>query len=60
LTKKVFIYVKDEGANLNIVIVVLKLVISCETSGVVESFLGTCCGHAFSKACQYVIVEKKN
>jgi hypothetical protein len=39
-------------------IVALKAVINCE-SGLEESLLGTCFGHAFSKACQYGIVEKK-
>jgi hypothetical protein len=38
--------------------VALKVVINCEF-GLEESFLGTYCGHDFSKACQYGIVEKK-
>ncbi len=38
LTRNILAYVKNKGANLNTMIVVLKLVISCETLGVMESF----------------------
>jgi hypothetical protein len=38
LTRNIFAYVKNKGANLNTMIVALKLVISCETLGVMESF----------------------
>ncbi len=48
-----FAYVKDEGANLNAMIVELKSMVNCEILGLDESFQGTCFGHAFSKACQY-------
>jgi len=38
LTKKIFTYVKDEGANLNTMTTTLKSIISCETLCVMESF----------------------
>jgi hypothetical protein len=38
LSKKIFVYVKDEGANLNTMTTILKLIISCETLCVIESF----------------------
>ncbi len=60
LTRNIFAYVKNKGANLNTMIVALKLVISCETLGVMESFQGTCFQHAFFKACEYAIFEKEN
>ncbi len=59
LTKKNITYVKDEGFNLNAMIVMLKFVVSCEYLGIEKSFQGTCFGHAFSKACQYDIAEEK-
>jgi hypothetical protein len=58
-TKKIFVYVKDEGANLNTIKIALKLTISCETLDVMESFEGTCFEHVFSNVCQYAIVEEK-
>jgi hypothetical protein len=36
----------------------LKLVVNYEALGR-GSYQGTCFGHAFSKACQYVIVDEK-
>ncbi len=56
LTKKFFVYVKDENANLNTMITILRSIVTCETLGVMESFQGTYFGHAFFKACQYTIV----
>jgi hypothetical protein len=37
----------------------LSLLFCCETLGLEESFQGYCFGHAFSKACQYAIIEDK-
>jgi len=34
LIKNILVYVKNKGANLNIMTIVLKLVVSCETLGV--------------------------
>ncbi len=59
LAKNFFIYVKDEDANLNTMIITLRSIVTCETLGVMESFHGTYFGHAFFKACQYAIVGKK-
>jgi hypothetical protein len=38
LRKKIIAYVKDEGSNLNIMIVVLKFIVSCNVLGLIESF----------------------
>jgi len=50
--------VKDEGANLNAMTMVLKIVINCDILGVEESLNGTCSVHVFSKTCQYATTEK--
>ncbi len=52
-------YVKDEGSNINAMIIALKSIVSCEFFGLEESFQGTCFGHVFSKACQYGTKEEK-
>jgi hypothetical protein len=39
--------------------IVLKLVVNYEALGLEESYQGTCFGHAFSKACQYVTANEK-
>ncbi len=36
--KKIIVYVKDEGANLNVLTMALKFVVSCEIFGLDESF----------------------
>jgi len=59
LRKKIIVYVKDEGANLNAMTMVFKTIINCDILGVEESFNGTCFGHAFSKTCQYATTERK-
>jgi hypothetical protein len=59
LRKKIVAYVKDGGANLNAMTIALKFVVNCEILNMEESFQGICFGHAFSKACQYGIVEEK-
>jgi hypothetical protein len=53
LRKIIITYVKDEGANLNVMITTLKFMVNHKVLGMEESFQGTCFGHAFSKACQY-------
>ncbi len=53
LRVKIFTYVKDEGVNLNAMITILKLVVSCENLSLEEAFQGKCFGHTMSKACQY-------
>jgi hypothetical protein len=59
LRKKIIAYVKDEGSNLNAMTTALKVVVNYEPFSLKESFQSTCFGHAFSKACQYGIVEKR-
>ncbi len=59
LRKKIIIYVKDEGSNLNTMTTGLKFVVSCDILGLIESFEGSCCGHAFSKVYQYVSTNEK-
>ncbi len=59
LRKKFLIYVKDEGSNMNVMIIVLKYFVSCECLGLWESFQGSYFDHAFSKACQYVTIDDK-
>jgi hypothetical protein len=51
--------VKDEGSNLSIMTIVLKIVVSHDILGLEESYQGTCSRHAFSKACQYVTTSEK-
>jgi hypothetical protein len=51
LTKNIVVYVKNEGANLNNMTIALKLVVSYEALGVMESFHGICFGCIFFKGC---------
>jgi hypothetical protein len=55
--KNIIAYMKDEGANLNMMTLTLKFVMNCELVGLEESFQGTCFGHAFFKACQYETIK---
>jgi hypothetical protein len=59
MRRKNIIYMKDEGSNLNTMTIALKSIVSCDMSGLEESFKGSCFGHAFFKACQYVTTEEK-
>jgi hypothetical protein len=59
LRKKIIVYVKDEGSNLDVMTNVLKVVVNYEYFGLEENFQGTYFGHAFSKACQYGILNEK-
>ncbi len=59
LRNKIIAYVKDEGSNLNTMTIALKSILKCEVLGLDVSFKGACFGHAFSKACQYVIINEK-
>ncbi len=60
LKNKIIAYVEDKGSNLNIMTIALKFVVKCEIRGVNEIFQSVCFDHAFSKACQYATIEKKN
>jgi hypothetical protein len=55
LKNKIILYVKNEGSNLNTMIVALKVVVSFEILGLEESYQGTYFVHAFLKAYQYVM-----
>jgi hypothetical protein len=59
LTKKILAYVKDKSANLNIMTIALKSIVSCEALGIMESFNGNYNKHAIFKACQYITVEER-
>ncbi len=59
LRKKIIVYVKNEGSNLNAMTIELKAIVNYEFLGLEERFQITCFGHAFSKACQYGIVKEK-
>ncbi len=59
LMKKIIAYVKHEGVNFNGMIAASKLVVNYEVLNVIESFLGTCFKHAFSKACQHSIYDER-
>ncbi len=52
-------YVKDKGSNLNVMASAFKSIVWCEVLSLDESFQGTCFGHAFLKACKYVIIDEK-
>ncbi len=51
LRKKIIIYVKDEGTNLNIMTTALKSIVSYDILSLIESFQGSSFGHALFKAC---------
>jgi hypothetical protein len=59
LNNKIIAFVKNEGENFNSMTTTLKIVVNCEGLGLKKSFNGTCFGHAISKTCQYVIIEKR-
>jgi hypothetical protein len=59
LSKKIIAYVKDQGTNLNFMTTTLKFVVNCEVLRLEESFNGIYFGRAFSKTCEYAIVEKR-
>ncbi len=51
LTNKIIAYVKDEGANLNSLLIAFIFVMSCELLQLTRPFVGLCFGHVMSKAC---------
>jgi hypothetical protein len=57
--KKIIVYVKDEGSNLNAMTNAFKFVVCCEILGLEESFQGYCFGQAFSKAYYYATTKNK-
>jgi hypothetical protein len=53
LLYKLITYVKDEGGNLSTLARALTFMVSCHLLALVVLWQGSCCGHAFSKTCQY-------
>ncbi len=51
LRKKIIVYVKNEGDNLNTMTITLKSTISCDVLGLTQKNQGSYFGHAFSKVC---------
>jgi len=43
--KKIIFYVKNEGSNLNIMIIAMKSIMKCETLGLNENFHRICFNH---------------
>lgn len=58
-TNKIIVYVKNEGTNLNILVVALTYIVSCAPLQIASPFIGICFGHIMFKACQYVANETK-
>lgn len=55
MKRKIIAFVKDERSNLNTTLIAFKFTMSsCEILGLHERLFG----HAFSKTCQYVIVDE--
>jgi hypothetical protein len=44
---------------MNVMIIILKSIVSCECFGLWESWPGSYFDHAFFKACQYVTIDDK-
>ncbi len=59
MTKNIVVYVKNEGANLNTMTTALKIIINCETLGVMEIFHGICFGCIFFKVANMQLLKKK-
>jgi hypothetical protein len=53
LSKNIFVYIKNECANLITMTSTLKSIVSFEALGMIENFWGPCSGDAFSKVHQY-------
>lgn len=54
-----FVYIKNEGANLGTMVATVNVIVSCENLGLEEPFQSTCFGHAMLKACQYDTTNNK-
>jgi hypothetical protein len=51
VTNKIIIYVKDEGRNLNIFVIILTSIVSCVPLQIDTPCFGTCFKHLMFKAC---------
>ncbi len=59
LKRKIIAYVKDEGSNLNVMMIALRLIVKCEVLSLGESFQGTYFGNVFKNVYQYVTTNEK-
>jgi hypothetical protein len=57
LKRKIIVYIKDEGFDLNTMTWALKSIVSCDGFG--KKKISTCFGYAFSKTCQYATIDEK-
>ncbi len=51
LKRKIVVYVKDEGSNLNIMTTTFKSIVSYDVFSLEKIIQGTWFGHAFFKTC---------
>jgi hypothetical protein len=59
LFDKVIVYVKYEGSNLNTLINALKSIVLCSPFQLLTPFVGSCFGHAMSKATRMPLAMQK-
>jgi hypothetical protein len=59
LLNKLITYVKDDNDNLSTLAQALISLFSCGPLGLTTPWQGSCFGHTFSKACQYVFNDIK-
>ncbi len=57
MRKKTIVYVKNEGFNLNTMIITSKTIVSCDILGLEESHQCICFEYAFSM-CQYATTNE--
>ncbi len=59
LTYKMIMHVKNEGSNLNTLVITLPLLLSCALLEAEQPYVGFFFGHAMPKACQYAMNDTK-
>lgn len=59
LVDKVVAYVKDDSSNLATLVASLSSMVTYRPFGMALPHVGTCFGHAMSKACQYATMNEK-
>jgi hypothetical protein len=55
----VIAYVKNKGDNISTMTQALTSIVSCEKLVLAHPFVGSCCGHAMFKCCQYATNDSK-
>jgi len=60
LKRKIVVYVKDEGSNLNTMTTTFKSIVSYDVFGLEENFQRTCFGHAFFETCIILNMQQTN